>query len=195
MFAPMDKPEDSISYSTARKRQDKAGLSYWITKVKWDSKTPKKRVEVELETIGKVSILVPPPLPKGYQMEWVDEWVDLLNKIYSPQTNSYTFDYLDAVGRDAERLENEYGIDLGYIPYSESCYASDLPPNIHADYWEWKADLEDAWGELERHIDTLAESVIKGKDQSIMPPSLISVLQEMLAKAESEISTTSDRNA
>ena len=138
---------------------------------------------VELETLGKVDVLLPPKLPFGYQMQWHPSWDKLFASLYDPINNDYTYEQLDVIERDALRLE-KLGIETfdGVIDYDS-----------HPGYSTWCCEFDDSWGELWQRVKELYELVTPEAKHKAnhyyeqirdKAPSIKVVLQAMLIKAE-----------
>jgi len=168
-----------------------------VQSVSWDD-VPELCKPTPFDKIGTVCVIVPPPLPFGFEMRAHPSWHDLNDRILEGW-KSATFEELDQKILDLETLAEITKCDwidgVGPIYYERK------------DWVNWANSFDDAWGDLPDQLEDLFKAVAphmplcssravllehiakEGLDcqpigNRVMPPSLVDVLKLMLAKAE-----------
>ena len=180
-----------MHYSSVINLPDKRDdIHYDITYVKWCDRAEQDapREIIAFHTIGEVEIILPPKLPRGYEMQWHSSWDTLIRTIYNKyEAKNYSFDYLDSVIADEYILYN-LGIKLDYelINYA-----------LHPEYMKYVCEIENSWELLKSSLDKLYKKLAnrpptKGKPNRGKAPDLENFLENMLLEAQtfSKLPTT-----
>lgn len=165
--------------------------------VDWDD-VPVTGDLVQFLTLGSIFVRTPPSLPDGFRMKVLPAWLGWRDRILEGWETA-TFQELDQKMLDLETLADVTIIDWAgddFIPYHE-----------RPDWVDWAMRFDDAWSELPDQVDALFEAAVphmppyvgrgllidhiakEGLDcqpigNRVMPPSLVDVLELMLAKAK-----------
>lgn len=181
---------EAISYKEALKKGDKKGgtitplgIALYMSSVKWDKEIEVPKT-ITLRTLGEIHLIVPPELPKGYQMERHPSWDNLAKSLYNPD-RIYTNEYLFKLEIDLRDLRNLLGQDV------QPGDLEDYLGSRYESYANWLEGIADRWYDLREDIQKLFCSVTgfptSGGQMELPvanPPSLKETLQQMLDEVD-----------
>lgn len=138
---PQDKPEDPISLKSALKRKPKEG-NHWITVVQWGDHTPQIIKEFIPSLNKTLDIWIPPTLPKGYQMEWCDNWELIENAFIEGINSARNFEHVYEIEEEYTQIQKRYRLNLSHIydieelkypeGYSEYCQVKEAKEKLES---------------------------------------------------------------
>jgi hypothetical protein len=189
-FVRLDKEETAVSYGIAKKQKNKNGKIYYIDWVTWED-APEDRRLINFKTIEPTEVVIPPTLPKGYQMNWHYSWEEIFDRIYNKERDkAASFDRLDLIVADYELMIKAIG-----NPDMDNPIWSD-----REDYRNYLCEFDNSWEDLKLNLSNSIQELFQEacphfeNNNRKMSPSLKEALLQMFPEIEaSALNSIGDR--